>query len=60
MGTYIFPGADASLPLAWVAEQWERAGFEIQRVENHGVHYGKTIHIWYENWLKNKELVLNK
>lgn len=53
----MFPGADASLPLAWVCEQWERAGFEVMRVENHGVHYGLTIEKWWYNWSRNKAKV---
>lgn len=59
MGRYIFPGADASCPLAFVVSQLERAGFEIHRVENMGVHYSKTIHEWYKNWVSNKEKVLS-
>jgi len=55
MGKYIFPGADASCPLGWVASQLERAGFEIHRVENCGVHYSLTIKAWYDNWVRNKE-----
>lgn len=59
MGRYIFPGADASCPLAFVVSQLERAGFEIHRVENMGVHYAKTIEVWYKNWVSNKEKVLS-
>ena len=58
MGRYIFPGADASCPLAFSVSQLERAGFEVHRVENMGVHYSKTIHQWYKNWVSNKEFVL--
>ena len=60
MGRYIFPGADASCPLAWVMEQVERAGFEVRIVENNGVHYSITIKRWYDNWVKNKEKVIDK
>ncbi len=60
MGKYIFPGADASCPLAWVIEQVERAGFEVNVVENNGVHYSITIKRWYDNWVKNKEKVIKK
>jgi len=58
MGRYIFPGADASCPLYWVVEQVERAGFEVHRVENTGVHYSLTIQRWYENWVKNRKQVV--
>ena len=57
MSKYIFPGADASLPLSFVATQLEKAGFEIRTVENINVHYGLTIHRWYENWIRNRALV---
>jgi cyclopropane fatty-acyl-phospholipid synthase-like methyltransferase len=60
MGKYIFPGADASCPLAWVVQQCERAGFEIRRTHNLGVHYGLTIEKWLNNWVKNEEVVIQK
>lgn len=60
MASYIFPGADASCPLGWVATQLERAGFEIHRVENCGVHYSLTIKKWYDNWMRNKDPVIAK
>jgi len=60
MGKYIFPGADASCPLAWVIQQCERAGFEIRRTHNLGVHYGLTIEKWLNNWVKNKDEVTQK
>ncbi|KAI8900416.1 S-adenosyl-L-methionine-dependent methyltransferase [Globomyces pollinis-pini] len=58
MAKYVFPGADASPPLNWVMEQLERAGFEIESCETLGVHYSTTIFRWYENWMKNKEKVI--
>jgi cyclopropane fatty-acyl-phospholipid synthase-like methyltransferase len=54
MYRYIFRGADASLPLNWVVGQLERAGFEINSVENVGFHYIQTIKQWRENLVKNK------
>ncbi len=48
MNKYIFPGADASCSLAWDIEQLERSGFEINKVENCGTHYGLTILTWYK------------
>ena len=44
MAKYVFPGADASMPLNWVIEQLERAGFEVQSSETLGVHYSATIY----------------
>ncbi len=58
MGKYIFPAADASCPLGFVVDQAERAGFEVHRVENCGVHYSLTIKKWYDNWISNREEIL--
>lgn len=60
MAKYVFPGADASMPLNWVLEQMERNGFEIESVETLGLHYSTTIFRWYENWMANKEKVVEK
>ncbi|MEE9386563.1 MAG: cyclopropane-fatty-acyl-phospholipid synthase family protein [Nannocystaceae bacterium] len=60
MAKYIFPGADASCPLGFVVSQAERAGFEVHRVENCGVHYSLTIHKWYENWKRNETAIVAK
>ncbi len=60
MAKYIFPGADASCPLGFVVSQAERAGFEVHRVENCGVHYAATIRKWYDNWQRNKDAVVEK
>lgn len=53
MDTYIFPGADASLPLTFPVAQLEAAGFEVQSVETIGIHYSETIKRWYYNWVKS-------
>ncbi len=58
MAEYIFPGADASMPLSFVVKRLEGAGFEIHSVENVGIHYSLTIQRWYDNWQKNKPMVL--
>ena len=60
MGKYVFPGADASCPLAWVIHQAEGAGFEVHGVETIGIHYSATIKRWYDNWQKNKDYIINK
>ena len=59
MSKYIFPGADASAPLNWYVRQLELAGFEVHSVENIGRHYSHTLHKWYDNWMSNKEEILN-
>jgi cyclopropane fatty-acyl-phospholipid synthase-like methyltransferase len=57
MAEYIFPGADASMPLSFVVKRLEGAGFEIHSVENVGIHYSLTIQKWYNNWQSNKEVI---
>jgi sphingolipid C9-methyltransferase len=58
MSKYVFPGADASMPLSFVCNNLERAGFEIHSVENIGIHYSLTIERWYRNWLRNRDAVV--
>lgn len=60
MGEHIFPGADASCPLGWVSSQVEKAGFEIQRVNNLGNHYSKTLYEWLKLWHVNKDYISEK
>lgn len=60
MNEYIFSGADASMPLNWDLQRLEKVGFEVHSVENIGIHYAKTIHYWYDNWMSNREKVLEK
>jgi cyclopropane fatty-acyl-phospholipid synthase-like methyltransferase len=60
MNEYIFSGADASMPLNWDLKRIEKVGFEVHSVENIGIHYAKTIHYWYDNWMRNKPKVIEK
>jgi cyclopropane fatty-acyl-phospholipid synthase-like methyltransferase len=60
MGEYIFPGADASMPLSFVVKRLEKANFEIHSVENVGIHYSLTIDKWYQNWQNHKDEILGK
>lgn len=60
MARYVFPGADASMPIGWVINQCEQAGFEVRLMETIGVHYSATIKRWYDNWLSNKEHIINE
>lgn len=60
MNKYIFPGADASCSLGWVINQVEAAGFEVKQVDVLGVHYSATIYRWYQNWVSNKDKVIEK
>ena len=50
MTRYIFPAANASLPLEWYVGQLEKAGFEVRSVENIGMSYSKTISKWQQRW----------
>jgi cyclopropane fatty-acyl-phospholipid synthase-like methyltransferase len=54
MNKYIFPGADASMPLSFVVNHLEQAGFEVHSVENVGIHYSLTISRWYDNWMAHR------
>jgi sphingolipid C9-methyltransferase len=58
MNKYIFPGADASMPLSFVVRHLERAGFEVHSVENIGIHYSLTIARWYERWVAHRAEVV--
>jgi cyclopropane fatty-acyl-phospholipid synthase-like methyltransferase len=58
MNKYIFPGADASLPLSEMCKAMEKAGFDIQSTENVSIHYSLTIKKWHDNWQKNRDAVL--
>lgn len=57
MGKYIFPGADASLPLSTMSRYIEKNGFEIQSAENISQHYALTIRKWHDNWMANKDAI---
>jgi cyclopropane fatty-acyl-phospholipid synthase-like methyltransferase len=58
MNKYIFPGADASIPLSDMSKALEKAGFQIQSVENISIHYSETIRLWHLNWQKHSAAVL--
>jgi cyclopropane fatty-acyl-phospholipid synthase-like methyltransferase len=58
MSKYIFPGADASIPLSDMSKALEKAGFQIQSVENISIHYSETIRLWHLNWQKHSAAVL--
>jgi len=60
MGEHVFPGADASCPMGWVTTHLERAGFEVQRVQNLGNHYSITLNQWLEEWHKDKDAMTKK
>lgn len=58
MNKYIFPGADAGLPLSSMLKVAEKAGWEVQNVENISRHYTQTLRLWRGNWLSNRERVV--
>ena len=57
MNKYVFPGADASLPLSEMSKVMEKAGLGVHSVENVSVHYALTIQRWQDNWQKNRAQV---
>jgi cyclopropane fatty-acyl-phospholipid synthase-like methyltransferase len=58
MGENIFPGADASTPLAFLVSSLQNANFEVAHLENVGIHYSHTIHKWYYNWMRNEQYIM--
>src|SRR4029453_2732153 len=50
--------ADASMPLSFVCNNLERAGFELHSVENIAIHYSLTIERCYRNWLRKRDAVV--
>ena len=58
MNKYIFPGADASMPLKWYVAKLEKAKFEVRSVETIGIHYSRTLNQWHENWLSNEDKIM--
>jgi cyclopropane fatty-acyl-phospholipid synthase-like methyltransferase len=58
MNRYIFPGADASLPLSGMIRAAEDAGFEVTDVENMSPHYVLTLRHWRDIWVSNRENVI--
>lgn len=58
MNRYIFPGADASLPLSGMIRAAEDGGFEVTDVENMSPHYVLTLRHWRDIWQSNRENVI--
>jgi cyclopropane fatty-acyl-phospholipid synthase-like methyltransferase len=58
MAKYIFPGADASIPVGQMIGACEKANFEIHSVENISIHYCFTIKKWHTNWLAHREQIV--
>ena len=59
MNKYIFPGADASLPLSDMVKPLEKAGFQVHSVENISIHYVLTLQRWHTNWRKNRATIVS-
>jgi len=58
MNKYIFPGADAALPLSSMLKVAEKAGWEVQGVENVSRHYAQTLALWRRNWESNRQRIV--
>ena len=59
MNKYIFPGADAALPLSSMLKVAEKAGWEVHGVENVSRHYAETLRLWRANWEANRQRVVS-
>src|SRR6185436_7851313 len=59
MNKYIFPNADASLCPSAMLASMEKAGWETHTVEGIGNHYAITLKRWHDNWISNKEKILD-
>lgn len=59
MDEHVFPGADASCPMGWVVTHLERAGFEVQRAQNLGWHYSRTLAHWLDVWTSKRREIEN-
>jgi cyclopropane fatty-acyl-phospholipid synthase-like methyltransferase len=57
MAKYIFPGADASLPVAQMLAACEKSNWEIHTVDNISIHYCYTIKKWHDNWLAHEAAI---
>jgi cyclopropane fatty-acyl-phospholipid synthase-like methyltransferase len=58
MNKYVFPGADASLCPSRMLAAMEKAGWETHSVENVTTHYGWTIKRWHDNWISNRDAIV--
>lgn len=58
MNRYIFPGADASLPLSSMLRAAEAAGLETVDVESMNPHYVRTLRAWRDLWKQNEAEVV--
>lgn len=55
---HVFPGADAPLTLSSVLRVAEKAGWEVQAVENQSGQYRRTLAAWRQNWESNRPFVV--
>jgi cyclopropane fatty-acyl-phospholipid synthase-like methyltransferase len=60
MNKYIFPGADAALPMSSMLKVAEKAGWEVRGVENVSQQYAQTLRLWQANWEANRERVVSQ
>jgi sphingolipid C9-methyltransferase len=60
MNKFIFPGADGALPLSSMLKVVEKAGWEVQSVENTSPHYVHTLRAWRRNWEASRGAVTAK
>jgi cyclopropane fatty-acyl-phospholipid synthase-like methyltransferase len=58
MARYIFPGADASLPLSSMLRAAEDGGFEVVEVERMSASYILTLRDWRNRWISNHDQIV--
>ena len=57
MWQQIFPKGDLPIPRKIVAAA-KAAGFEIAKIQTLGAHYARTLDIWAENLIANRDKVI--
>jgi sphingolipid C9-methyltransferase len=58
MNKFVFPGADGALPLSSMLKVVEKAGWEVQSVDNTSTHYVHTLRAWRHNWESSRASVV--
>ena len=54
---YVFPDSQL-VPISWLLQEADAAGFEVRDVENLREHYAKTLAFWLRNLEDNREWAL--
>jgi cyclopropane fatty-acyl-phospholipid synthase-like methyltransferase len=60
MNKYIYPGADAALPLSSMLKVAEKSGWEVQTVSNVSRHYALTLRDWLASWERARPQIVER